>query len=566
MEFEAVKKYETSPLVGKINWLLPMHELIQGNFSNADAIKKLYQDLLQQCFAESLREYTKREDGSWNLYRKEKLEKLEEEKNRLIWDYNTIQAKIIIPQAEKKKLLTPIRQKYSDNKWWIKLCNIINKALDTYPTLEDIRDNTKEPWQQRIHDIRDEIENIVEKNKIMYPFEQERAKIKEQLDHKWNWDSIVAQMNDFYDWTESEQLRNHISHKVKEVFSGSRFTHEDIIDIERYYNEVFTTELCKHSLLDTATCQKLLCNHTDKVWVFEYLHSVYFKWTGIMRSIHEHADVESATKVIVEKLHLYNRILKDNYHWSTQISQDDIDFVERTLLNKKEWPRYRMTKDNQRLRNIFMFIAELDIDSYRWDFEDTLEAIWNADYYNYFQNTSKCFDLLVYLYSTMDEEEKKYIHKSYDSYNSFKRVWDIINQKRKEVESTQWILFAFTDDDNRNHRVRVLQEQIHTHTFMPDTLGEEEYRALETLIFVQSKTRLPVKYKTWQYATIDNRKKSREHKSAVWKSYLEILLEQELMNRKSFPRAVRTLQTHIIRNKEPLYEQFPILESISIEA
>ena len=43
---------------------------------------------------------------------------------------------------------------------------------------------TKEPWQQRIHDIRDEIENIVEKNKIMYPFEQERAKIKEQLDHK----------------------------------------------------------------------------------------------------------------------------------------------------------------------------------------------------------------------------------------------------------------------------------------------------------------------------------------------------------------------------------------------
>ena len=213
-----------------------------------------------------------------------------------------------------------------------------------------------------------------------------------------------------------------------------------------------------------------------------------------------------------------------------------------------------------------MFIAELDIDSYRWDFEDTLEAIWNADYYNYFQNTSKCFDLLVYLYSTMDEEEKKYIHKSYDSYNSFKRVWDIINQKRKEVESTQWILFAFTDDDNRNHRVRVLQEQIHTHTFMPDTLGEEEYRALETLIFAQSKTRLPVKYKTWQYATIDNRKKSREHKSAVWKSYLEILLEQELMNRKSFPRAVRTLQTHIIRNKEPLYEQFPILESISIEA
>ncbi len=36
MEYEAIKKYENSPLVGKINSELPMNEFIQGNFSNAE--------------------------------------------------------------------------------------------------------------------------------------------------------------------------------------------------------------------------------------------------------------------------------------------------------------------------------------------------------------------------------------------------------------------------------------------------------------------------------------------------------------------------------------------------
>lgn len=565
MEFEAVKKYETSPLIGRINWQLPMNEFVQGNFSNAATIKEIYQQLLQKCFSESEKEYTKREDGSWNIYRKEKIEMLESKKAQLNEQYNVANNKVKKAINEKKEMLDIIRKKHEDNEKWKEFCTMISKALDTYPTIESVRDTAKEPWKGIISGIWSKIEDIVEKNRNINILEQKRSQIKQELDHKWNHTSIVAQLEDLHDWTEANYLREYIASKVKQVFSGDRFSREDIVDIERYYNEVLTTELCKHSLLDTTTCKKILRNHTDKIWVFEYFHSVYFKWTGIMRSIHEHPDVESATKVIIEKLHLYNKLLKEHYHWSTQISQEDIDFVEKTLLNKKEWPRYRITKDIQRLRTIFNFIAELDLDSYRWDFEDTVEAIWNADYYNYFQNTSKCFDLLVYLYSTMDAEEKKRIHEGYDSYNSFKKIRDITNQDKKEIEATQWILFAFTDDDNRNHRVRVLQEQIHTYMLMPDTLGDEEKKAIEAIVFAQSKTRLPLKYKETQYATIQNRQKSREHKQVVRITYLKELLNQELMWRKDFPRAVRTLQKHIVWNKESLYEQFPVLEHTAIE-
>lgn len=566
MQFEAIKKYETSPLVGKMNWQLPMNEFVQGNFSNADSIKKLFQNLLQQCFEESMKEYTKRDDGSWNLYRKEKLEKLELERNILTWEYNALNEKITLLQNEKKSLLNPIKEKYSDSKWWIELCTIINKALDTYPALEEIRDITKEPWKQRILDIRMQIEEIIEKNKVIYPLDQERAKIKHNLDHKGNRHSVVAQMNDFYDWTEARQLRYHISHKVKEVLSGSRFNHEDIVDISKYYNEVLWTELCKHSFLDTNTCKKILRTHTDKVWVFEYFYNLYSIWSWTMRSIHEFENKESATQVVIEKLHTYNKILKDIHHWSTQISQDDIDFIEKILLSKKKWPRYRRDSENERLRSIFRFIAELDLEWRPWDFEKTIEAIRNADYYNYFQNTWKFFELLVFLYTVMNKEEKKQIHEWYDSYMSFNTIYDLYKEEKKWHESKQWILFAFTDDDNRNHRIRVLQEQIHNGSQMPDTLWEEEYKAIETLVFAQRKTRLPLKYKKKQFATIENRRKNRQHKQAVWMNYLEILFEQEMMWRKSFPRAVRTLQPHIIRNKEPLYSQFPILESTSIEA
>jgi hypothetical protein len=59
-----------------------MNEFIQGNFSNAASIKTMYEQLLQKCVTESLSEYTKREDGSWNMYRKEKIEKLESERNQ----------------------------------------------------------------------------------------------------------------------------------------------------------------------------------------------------------------------------------------------------------------------------------------------------------------------------------------------------------------------------------------------------------------------------------------------------------------------------------------------------
>jgi hypothetical protein len=128
----------------------------------------------------------------------------------------------------------------------------------------------------------------------------------------------------------------------------------------------------------------------------------------------------------------------------------------------------------------------------------------------------------------------------------------------------QWILFACTDDDNRNNRVRILQEYVYTNVTMPDTLWNEEHNAIESIVFAHNKTRLSVRCKRWQYATIDNRKKSRAHKQVIRWAYLKELLEQELMWRNNFPRAVRILQEHIIYNKEKLYTQFP-LEATSVK-
>jgi hypothetical protein len=161
-----------------------MNDFIQGNFSNAGAIKEIYQQLLQKCFSESLKEYTKREDGSWELYKKEKISKLETGKTQLDEQYQIAHNNVKKAISEKKEKLDSIRRMHEENENWKKYCDMINQALDTYPTLESIKDTAKGGWKEIISTIWEQIEEVVEKNKSINILKQKRGQIKQELDHK----------------------------------------------------------------------------------------------------------------------------------------------------------------------------------------------------------------------------------------------------------------------------------------------------------------------------------------------------------------------------------------------
>jgi hypothetical protein len=87
-------------------------------------------------------------------------------------------------RIEKKKVLCGIREKYVGYKNRDIFCDIINKTLNTNSSLEGIRDTAQEPWRERIYEIWNQIEDVVEKNNNITFLEQKRREIKQNLDHK----------------------------------------------------------------------------------------------------------------------------------------------------------------------------------------------------------------------------------------------------------------------------------------------------------------------------------------------------------------------------------------------
>jgi hypothetical protein len=395
----------------------------------------------------------------------------------------------------------------------------------------------------------------------------EGKEYKKELNYKWNRGSVTNQIAHIINWGESRDFEELAKNNLKKsfwIYLPHATEDENSLKPRDVFFEVLSCQIYKLSLKNKPLNQELLRLHTDKIWMFEYLYQIYSSGNRMIRYTHWKNNLQEATESIVAEMQNRNKmVLSQSPHHNT-IAETDIINLREILLKEKRYSREIITPENQIVRNIIKNVDRLDMDSRYWEFEQMVVSTWNADYYSYFDKTPDMFDSLVFLYWAMDKSERESIHLQYDWVTFFDKIKNDYKDTYLDKLPKQLLLFWYTENDNRNARIRILQEQIADKVIMPESLWEEEYWDLETIVYAKNSTRLPLLYTKTQYATAENRKKTRQHKQTTRRAFLQELLSQELSNRSEFPRSIKNLQKHIMRKDDtPLYKAFPLIPTSS---
>ncbi len=451
-------KYNRSNLINNIYSTLPFDQFVKWNFSRAWEIVDQYNILLQRCLSEAEQKYL------WNLNIREYLrtelskllkekEELDNKKKEVIEKINTIN--------NIKDVKIKLKNEYEWNKIWAAIYKKFEEVVftDEYFDCEELEefierlkkenpDNYK-MWEDMIMRFfnSDNYQAIKKCWKIdkyaLWMLNRERSQITKKLNRKDNDMSVEKRINDIKIGKTERNLQDQISDDVKEYFGKKSVSYneeEDPRNIKTIYMETITSRIILNKNTDNKLRNELIKNHTDKIWLWNYIWNIYLDLIAKEREIRQALKIESDTEIdlheemvqsIIWEIKHWVDFCKDQYPmWLDAISQSDINYIEEKIRWDKNQSRNMEVNSDRKAREVFYTLRDYLEHN---ELEEKFEKIWNHNYRGIDIDINNMKKNLINLLRNMDSGDSDSIKENLSDYRVF---WDIENKafKHKDIQ------------------------------------------------------------------------------------------------------------------------------------